>query len=147
MKARKIRRVAAGRDWWRWRHQLVWLGWHLVRLLVDWKSSVVLPIYKGKGDPMECGSFFLEELNWWNIPSVHWRWWSGVRNGIQPVKNWVVDAGMIIGLGRGADLHMAQVANATHYILLHKSRLVLPSWFYLSGVNSPGLSRTESREP
>ena len=24
---------------------------------VDWKSSVVLPIYKGKGDPMECGSY------------------------------------------------------------------------------------------
>ena len=23
----------------------------------DWKSSVVLPIYKGKGDSMECGSF------------------------------------------------------------------------------------------
>ena len=22
----------------------------------DWKSSVVLPIYKGKGDPVECGS-------------------------------------------------------------------------------------------
>jgi len=22
----------------------------------DWKSSVVLPIYKGKGDPTECGS-------------------------------------------------------------------------------------------
>jgi len=22
----------------------------------DWKSSVVLPIYKGKGDPMKCGS-------------------------------------------------------------------------------------------
>jgi len=22
----------------------------------DWKSSVVLPIYKRKGDPMECGS-------------------------------------------------------------------------------------------
>ena len=22
----------------------------------DWKSSVVLPVYKGKGDPMECGS-------------------------------------------------------------------------------------------
>jgi len=22
----------------------------------DWKSSVALPIYKGKGDPMECGS-------------------------------------------------------------------------------------------
>jgi len=24
---------------------------------VDWKSSVILPIYKGKGDPMECGSY------------------------------------------------------------------------------------------
>ena len=23
----------------------------------DWKSSVVLPIYKGKGDPMECGLY------------------------------------------------------------------------------------------
>jgi len=23
----------------------------------NWKSSVVLPIYKGKGDPMECGSY------------------------------------------------------------------------------------------
>jgi len=22
----------------------------------DWKSSIVLPICKGKGDPMECGS-------------------------------------------------------------------------------------------
>jgi len=22
----------------------------------DWKSSMVLPIFKGKGDPMECGS-------------------------------------------------------------------------------------------
>jgi len=23
----------------------------------EWKSSVVSPIYKGKGDPMECGSY------------------------------------------------------------------------------------------
>jgi len=23
----------------------------------DWKSSVVLPIYKGKDDPMKCGSY------------------------------------------------------------------------------------------
>ena len=23
----------------------------------DWKSSVVLPVYKGKRDPMECGSY------------------------------------------------------------------------------------------
>jgi len=23
----------------------------------DWKSSMILPIYKGKGDTMECGSY------------------------------------------------------------------------------------------
>jgi len=23
----------------------------------DWKSSVVLPVYRGKGDPVECGSY------------------------------------------------------------------------------------------
>ena len=23
----------------------------------DWKSSMVLPIYNGKGDPVECGSY------------------------------------------------------------------------------------------
>jgi len=23
----------------------------------DWKSSVVLPVYRGKGNPMECGSY------------------------------------------------------------------------------------------
>jgi len=31
----------------------------------NWKSSVVLLIYKMKGDPMECG--FSEELNCWNM--------------------------------------------------------------------------------
>jgi len=27
------------------------------RIPEDWKSSVILPTYKGKGDPMECGSY------------------------------------------------------------------------------------------
>jgi len=26
-------------------------------ILEDWKSSVVLPVYKGKRDPVECGSY------------------------------------------------------------------------------------------
>jgi len=26
------------------------------RILDDWKSSILLPVFKGKGDPMECGS-------------------------------------------------------------------------------------------
>ena len=26
-------------------------------ILEGWKSSVVIPVYKGKDDPMECGSY------------------------------------------------------------------------------------------
>jgi len=43
-----------------------------------------------------------------NVPSVLWRCWLGGRKGIRPVKNWVVGAGVVICLERGADLHMAQ---------------------------------------
>jgi len=49
------------------------------------------------------------------------------------------DAGMVMCLGQGADLHMAQL------MLLplttswsSKSSLVSPSWFCLSGDGSPG---------
>jgi len=40
----------------------------------DWKSSVVLPIYKGKADPMDCGSYrgikLLEHaMKWWKESS------------------------------------------------------------------------------
>jgi len=27
------------------------------RIPGDWKSSILLPVIKGKGDPMECGSY------------------------------------------------------------------------------------------
>jgi len=41
-------------------------------------------------------------------------------------------------LGQGADLHMAQLMPLPLTISgSSKSRLVLPSWFYLSGVGSP----------
>ena len=43
------------------------------------------------------------------VPPVLWRCWLGGRNGIQPVKNWVVGCGMVICLDRGAHLHMAQL--------------------------------------
>jgi len=39
----------------------------------DWKSSVVLPIYKRKGD-MVCGSY---RLNCWNMLQ---KWWKGSLN-------------------------------------------------------------------
>jgi len=44
------------------------------------------------------------------------------------------DAGMVMCLGQGADLHMAQLMSLPLTISCSsKSRLVLPSWFYLSG--------------
>ena len=45
----------------------------------------------------------------WKLPLVLWRCWLGGRKGIRPVKNWVVGAGVVICLERGADLHMAQL--------------------------------------
>jgi len=42
-------------------------------------------------------------------------------------------------LGRGADLHMAQLMPLPFTISCSsKSRLVSPSWFYLSDTGSPG---------
>ena len=51
--------------------------------------------------------FFIQGTDM-TLPSVLWRCWLGSRKGIWPVKNWVVGAGVVICLGRGADLHMAQ---------------------------------------
>jgi len=53
---------------------------------------------------------------------------------------------MVMCLGQGVDLHMAQLMLLPLTISCSsKSRLVLPSWFYLSGAGSPGSSRTESK--
>jgi len=49
------------------------------------------------------------------------------------------DASVVICLGRGADLHMAKLMPLPlTFSCSSKSRLVLPSWFYLSGTGSPG---------
>jgi len=66
--------------------------------------------------------------------------------GIPPVKTEWWDVGMVMYLGQGADLHMAQLMPLPLTIsCFSKSRLVLPSWWYLSGVGSPGESRTKSK--
>jgi len=59
----------------------------------------------------------------------------GGRKGIWPVKTEWWDAGMVICLGQGADLHMAQLMPLP---LIISCILVLPSWIYLSGADSPG---------
>jgi len=73
------------------------------------------------------------------LPSVLWCCWLGGRNGLQPVKNWVS--------GWGADLHMAQQMPLPLTISCSsKSRLVLPSWFCLTGTRSPGWSQTKAQK-
>jgi len=49
------------------------------------------------------------------------------------------DTGVVMCLGRGADLHMAKLMPLPLTISCSsKSRLVLPFWLYLSGAGLPG---------
>jgi len=74
-----------------------------------------------------------------HLPSVLLRCWLGGRKGIRPVKTEWWDAGMVACLSQGADLHVAQLMPLPLTVSCSsKSRLVLPSWFYLSGASSPG---------
>ena len=68
------------------------------------------------------------------VPSVLWRCWLGGRNGIRPVKNWVVRCWR--GYLSGARCRLAYGpadATATYCLLLQQN----PDWFYLSGTGSP----------
>jgi len=61
------------------------------------------------------------------------------KKSIRPVKSEWWGAGMVICLGRCAALHTAQLMPLPLTdSCSSKSRLVLPSWFYLSGTGSPG---------
>jgi len=82
------------------------------------------------------------------IHTVLWHCWLGGRKGIWPKKTeWRDgDAGVVTYLGQGADLHMAQLMPLPLTIVCsNKSRLVLPSWYYLSGAGSPGESWTKTK--
>jgi len=51
------------------------------------------------------------------------------------------DAGVVMSLGEGADLYMAKLMPMPLTVSCSsKSRLVLPSWFYLSGAGSPSIT-------
>jgi len=64
-------------------------------------------------------------------------WAAGRASGLYKTEWW--DAGVVMYLGQRADLHMAQLMPLPLTISCSsKSRLVLPSWFYLSGAGSPG---------
>jgi len=70
----------------------------------------------------------------------------GGRKGIQPVKTEWWGAGMVVCLGRGADLHMSQLMPLPLTVSCSsESRLVLPEWFCFSGAGLPGLSWKKGR--
>jgi len=50
-----------------------------------------------------------------------------------------LSGGMLVCMGQDADLHMAQLMPLPLTVSCSgKSRLLLPSWFYLSGAGSHG---------
>ena len=60
-------------------------------------------------------------------------WHQEGHQACKKTERW--DAGVVICLGQGADLHMAQLMPLPLTISCSsKSRLVLPSWFYLPSV-------------
>jgi len=62
----------------------------------------------------------------------------GWQEGHLACKNEWWDTGIVTCLGQGADLHMAQLMPLPLIISCSsKSRLVITSWFYLSGAGSP----------
>jgi len=71
------------------------------------------------------------------LPSVLWHCWLGSRKGIRPVKTAWWDAGVVICLGRGADLHIAQLMPLSLTVSCSSnSRLILPFWYRLTHVVS-----------
>jgi len=71
------------------------------------------------------------------MPSLFSHCWMGIKKSIRPVKNWVMDTGVVICLECGAnDLHMVQYATATSSSLTSvQCRMV-----YLSDGRLPKLS-------
>jgi len=62
--------------------------------------------------------------------------WQEGHPACKKVSGWML---AWLCLGQGADLHTAQLMPLPLTISCSsKSRFVLPSWFYLSGVGSPG---------
>ena len=40
-----------------WMHKICQMAWEEEKVPGDWTEAVIIPIYKGKGDKNECGSY------------------------------------------------------------------------------------------
>jgi len=70
------------------------------------------------------------------MPSVLWHCWLGSRNDIWPVKYEWWGAGMVISLGRSANVHMVQLMPLPLTVSCSiKSKLVSPFWNQLTRVD------------
>ena len=88
-----------------------------------------------------CSMKFFESTVFYS--TVLWRCWLGGRKGILPVKKMPVkknarwDAGVVICLERGADLHTVQLMPLPLTVSCFskiQSKLVLPFWYQLTWV-------------
>jgi len=70
-------------------------------------------------------------------PLVLWRCWLGDRKSIQSIKNWVIGAGMVICLERGApDFHMVQLMPLPpHRLCFSKFHNDVSFWYRQSGTH------------
>jgi len=71
-------------------------------------------------------------------PSVLWRCWLAGRKGIWPVKTEWWDAGMVVCLDRGADLHMAQLMPLPLTVSCFNKILIGFTFLVLAHLGSPG---------
>jgi len=96
----------------------VYMFWHEITCSCTIQYCKRYRSPKNKGTAILCPVFLL--------PSVLWCCWLGGRKCIQLIKNWW-GAGMVICLGQGADLHIAQLMPQPLTVSCSsKSRLVLP---------------------
>ena len=103
------------------------MGWTLIVIRRSRKDGQTT---RCCNDPQYCIIDIIVQLYIQILPSVLWRCWLGGRKGIRSVKTEWWDAGMVICLERGADLHMVQLMPLPLTVsCFSKIQIDLPFWY------------------
>jgi len=102
------------------------------------QSYCGIGLYKSLSEVLNLSSFYSSPSG---CPSMLWRCCLGGRKAIRPVKTEWWDTSMVICLGRGADLYMAQLMP----LPLTISWLALPFWYWLTQVVPDKIQRAVNR--